>query len=543
MKLIVPVLPLALLSAIAASPPGQGQRLPPELLLTSFEPSAASSDAANSRGIALGDLDGDGDIDIVVANTLGEDNALYWNDGAGRFRAETASPLSSDGGFSRDVALGDIDGDEDLDVFVTNNPANPNFLYVNQGGLQGGTQGEFARRTDGAIASENANSRGASFADIDADGDLDLFVTNGSNNDNSMYVNQGGVQGGAQGDFVRRTSGDEVSDGGISHRACFADVDADGDLDLFVPNHGGVMGAGAGAPNFYYLNDGDGNFERVREGPIATDRANSLCAAFGDVDDDGDLDLFVGNNQGQNNSVYENDGSGSFSPLSARSLTIDRGETTACAWGDVDRDGDDDLLAVNRTTLLGPRPTAGTFNTLYLNLGSADFSLPDHGPLATDADESYGAALGDLDGDGRLDLAVANLGQPNALYRNLGRQWVDLGHGLAGDGGQPTLGAAGNLRPLSPVRLRVEHAPADAPASLVIGLDERHAAFKGGTLVPAPHAVIPCRGTSRTGVLELDGHLPAGMPAHSLLFLQVWIHDPLGPHDFAASNALQARLP
>ncbi len=532
---------LAALLAVGLS----AQDLPSTLLVDRFPENDLVVDTSPSRDVALGDIDGDGDLDAVVANSAGLPNALYLNNGTGVFALDVTAFLGS-GGDTRGVSLADIDADGDLDALFLNNPADPNALFINQGGAQGGTQGDFVERTTGPVVTDNANSRGGAFADVDADGDLDLFVSNGSNNDNFMYLNQGGTQGGTIGEFAAVTVGDAVSDGGRSHLAVFGDVDGDDDLDLYVPNHGGNPGGGPGALNFLYENDGSGGFTRSLTGDAATDADNSLCADFADYDGNGTLDLFVGNNQGGQNRLYKNDGNGLLVLVDNKRLTSERGETSRCKWFDADNDGDLDLYITNRATPYAGGVLDRLFNRMFVNVGEGQFERQSFGRLFDDRENSFGLAVGDVNGDGLEDIAVANLGERNTLYRNNGSQWENLENSFDGGPGgccEPSLGGSGELLPHRPLTLVIENGPPNAPIFYVAGLSTVFSPLRGGTLVPSPDFVGAGALTDGNGSREATGLLPGNLLSGLDLFFQAWIVDPGAVQGMVATNGVRATTP
>ncbi len=420
-----------------------------------------------SLGFAWGDLDGDGDLDLLVANGVTTTNNQYFrNDGAGVFTQVTSGPLPNDGGNSDDVCMGDIDDDGDVDVFVANRGGGNNTLYRNQGGLQGGATGTFIKAFGEAVGTDGGDSRACAFGDIDGDGDLDLFVANASGQNNFLYRNLGGAQGGTIGTFGKALVGAPVTDAGNSSDAAFGDIDGDGDLDLFVANS-------SNQNNFLYLNDGSGVFTKVTGVVPANDGGDSHACAFGDLDGDDDLDLVVGNliqvpavylnaggvqggvegsfvkvttgafvntlsqtndlalgdydNDGDldlviancctaGNALWRNDGAGGqFTLVSTGPVAADAGAGNAAGFVDYDDDGDLDLLIANTTS------AGGSLNFQYRNSGVGTFIKITDDPLATDVLKHFDSALGDYDGDGDIDVYVANTdNQNNALYRNNG---------------------------------------------------------------------------------------------------------------------------
>ncbi|UCH10733.1 MAG: VCBS repeat-containing protein, partial [Fidelibacterota bacterium] len=200
--------------------------------------------------------------------------------------------------------------------------------------------------------------------------------------------------------FTRVTTGPVVAEYGTSHGGAWGDYDNDEDVDLFVATTGTNS-------NFLYANNGDGTFTKITTESVATDEINSFGGSWADYDNDGDLDLFVSNIGGTFN-IYTNDGDGSFT----RFLNGPSGGWPGLGyWGDYDNDGDLDLFVPNND---------GSTSYLYSNNGDGTFEFLITGPVVTDEGNSQSAAWGDYDGDGDLDLFVANDGGNNFLYTNNG---------------------------------------------------------------------------------------------------------------------------
>ncbi len=349
------------------------------------------------------------DIDAILANdsgATGSPNAtqLLDNDGSGALAASNAGTPDIRG---TDVALGDIDGDGDLDaiIAVTANLTG-NQLLTNQGGLQGGTEGTFVATT---LPGGSLNSFGVTFGDIDNDGDLDAFIANWVGSGSQLLTNQGGLQAGTEGTFVVSTLPGSTTGGATSFRQgrdfAVADVDGDGDLDAVVANDGSA--------NQLYLNQGG-----LQAGTIGTFAATdlpftvavgtsiSVSVTFGDVDGDGNIDVVVGNTGGENE-VLINDGSGSFtsSVLAGGSFA-----STEIALGDLDGDGDLDAIVTNGTA------TAQN-NQVLINQGGNQAGT-EGVFVASDITGSVGkssdVALADIDGDGDLDAIITNTAFDNA---------------------------------------------------------------------------------------------------------------------------------
>jgi len=354
-------------------------------------------DRGQGEGVAFADVDGDGDQDLYVSNSGGE-NVLFLNDGAGIFLPaprETGDRLD-DSGMSMGSCFGDIDNDGDQDLYIVKGgryEVQANRLLVNE-------NGRFEDATRRAGVGSREFSYSAAFADVDNDGYLDLYLANnGVGAKNILYRNKG------DGTFIDITDTAGVGDRSWSWSAVFSDVNGDGFQDLYVVN-GRYPG---GESNHLYMNNGNGSFRDVSHDSGVDDGNWGLGAAFADVDADGDFDLFVSNFVGPNK-LFLNDGSGIFTDVSHASGLDDGGWGTGPSFGDVDHDGDMDLYEGD-----------GKFaNKLYLNDGSGVFKniVDEHSELRNETVRTKGTAFADIDNDGDLDLYVVNWGVSNRLYRN-----------------------------------------------------------------------------------------------------------------------------
>jgi uncharacterized repeat protein (TIGR01451 family) len=301
-----------------------------------FEDSGQELGGADSGGVALGDLDGDGDLDAFVANAWPRANTVWLNDGAGTF---VNSGQELGGSYSWDVALGDVDGDGDLDAFVANGywpGGQPNKVWLNDG------TGAFR---DSGQDLGSADSEGVALGDLDSDGDLDAFVANAQNNQaNTVWLNDG------RGTFI--DSGQSLGSS-YSWDVALGDLDGDGDLDAFVAN--GYVNQ----PDKVWLNDGTGSFDD--SGQDLGD-SYSFGVALGDLDGDGDLDAFVVTSLDQANQIWLNDGAGSFE----RGQSLDNATSLQVVLEDVDGDRDLDACVASRN----PQT-----EMLWLNQNQADLAI------------------------------------------------------------------------------------------------------------------------------------------------------------------------
>jgi hypothetical protein len=399
-------------------------------------------------GAALFDADADGDLDVYfvqsgpmpVAPEGGQPlpNQLFLGDGAGSFADGTAaSGAAAHTGYGMGVACGDADGDGAEDLYVTN--LGPDALFLARGG------GAFDDATAAAGIADDRWTAGSVFFDADQDGDLDLYVTGYVQVDLAnpewcgdrrpgwrSYCHPDRYPGLAdrfwrnQGDGTFR---DETAAAGLADNlgkglgAIAADLDDDGDLELYVANDS--------VENKLWRNDGDGTFTDDtlltgtgvnRNG--ATEAGMGL--AVGDPDGDLDLDLFVTNFDDESNTLYRNDGNGLFTDatiafgLDAPSrLPVGFG----CVWEDLDLDGDLDLAVANghiidNIELYHDGKTWRQRAQLFEGSRGAYRPAPDAGDLVREPFVGRGLYAGDLDGDGDPDLLLTQCNGPARAFRN-----------------------------------------------------------------------------------------------------------------------------
>ncbi len=332
-----------------------------------------SGPTENTQSVALGDVDGDGDLDLVRGNDS-QGTTLYLNIG-GTFAASPTWVSPSARTFS--VVLGDVDGDTDLDL-VCGDLGGGASLYVNSSGTFG----------DSAAWKGPAEfTRSLALGDVDGDGDLDLVCGNDGQGA-ALYLNVGGT-------FAKPAAWRGPPEATFS--VALGDVDGDGDLDLVRGNY--ATGATGLVGTTLYLNIG-GTFAGAPSwtGPLE----QTFSAMLADVDSDGDLDLVCGND-GQGATFYPNSG-GTFALTPAWTGTIEL--TTSLALGDVDGDGDLDLV----------RGNYAQGATLYLSHGGTFASSPAWvGPVV----HANSVRMGDVDGDGDLDLVFGNFREAATLHSNL----------------------------------------------------------------------------------------------------------------------------
>ncbi|MBF0383521.1 MAG: VCBS repeat-containing protein, partial [Magnetococcales bacterium] len=345
---------------------------------------------------ALGDLDNDGDLDAFIPR-FGPSDRIYMNEGTGKF-TDSGQRVGTASGFTHAtwaVALGDLDNDGDLDVFVgmtTGSAAapRPNHILLNNG------DGTF--QDSGQVLGVDKTAAVA-LEDVDGDGDLDALVLN--QGASRVLLNNGSG-------LFTDTGQSLPSGGGIS----VGDVDGDGDSDF-------VIASGSTRTDKLFLNDGKGTFTdsgqsfNVYHGTYALNYS-SEDVKLGDLDGDGDLDIFMGINSNANISVgsrvWINNGSGQFTStgqqLGNPSYRLD---IRGMDLGDLDGDGDLDVIF---THYLGSRQP----DWILLNDGLGHFS--DGGFLPNTHSNSSSIALADLDNDGDLDGFVFVYGDTDYVWIN-----------------------------------------------------------------------------------------------------------------------------
>ena len=362
--------------------------------------------ASGSRSVNFLDFNNDDFQDLLITNGTsgGENNLLYRNNGDGTF-FDVSNVVSMDGTPTDGATCADFNNDGQIDICAVNWYNINNLLYLNGGG------GAYSKIDTGDIPNDNGYSETASWGDADNDGLVDLLVTNSAGiRRNYLYRNLGG------GAFERLNQTAPAAGNYTSRSVNWIDIDLDGDQDIFVTNEGNEQ-------NTLYRNDGGMVFTRINNDPLATSNRSSHSASWGDIDNDGDFDVVIANYQ-QDNQVFLNNGSGAFSEVSYPFGT-DGGCSFSSSLADFDNDGDLDLFVTNGYC------GSGLQNFLYTNDGNGNFQRVMNEPMAMDSGGSYGCAWADIDNDGFMDLAVANWEgevQPNSLYRNggNGNHWLKV---------------------------------------------------------------------------------------------------------------------
>ena len=410
----------------------------------------------DSRGLKLGDLDGDGDLDAFVTNNRhtalpgqgeGAGDRVWLGDGRGGF-ADTGQRLGSRRGNA--VALGDVDGDGDLDAFVANSGYNNAYRQPWRCDLQ--RPGAARRRLDSLGPGQVGQSLGSSntlrreaLGDLDGDGDLDAFAVERRHpRDRAAQQSDGSTTGRcpsptAGSEFLLKYFFQRSGEPGRH-------VDGDGDLDAFVGNKNFSADG-----NTLWLNDGDPSGMAFTDTGQQLGRGNTWGAALADADGDGDLDAWLANYGGapdtycryvegdEPDEMWLNDGAGRLAANGQRDLGAPPRApaplSRAVVLADLDRDGDEDAVVVS-----APDFTSGHRARVLRNDGGA---FADTG-IRLGANDVRGVAVGDLNADGYPDVLVVERvgprqGAPDRVYLNQGARngldFADTGRRLGGKRG------------------------------------------------------------------------------------------------------------
>ncbi len=369
-------------------------------------------DSGAGPGVCLFDADGDGDLEIYLVDRAGHDNRLYQNDG-GRFTdVTTMSGVALTAAQSMGCLAFDYDLDGDTDLYVTN--LGPDVLLENQGGV-------FVDVTAAVGIDADGFSVTATAGDIDGDGDLDLFVgrlvdydtcPDGCENSpaacepvaNLLFENRGGT-------FVEVAAERGIDDVAPTLAPLLFDFDDDGDLDLYVGND-----IGLGWPDRLYINDGTGHFtDRAEDEGVHGPGTDTMGIDVGDYNGDGMLDMVVSDFELRPIRLFR-----CFDRDIPCSNDVVPEGLDYVKWSvgfeDFDNDADLDLFVTTGNVV----PSTGDPSYLYFGDGRGGFDrhVPPDDTGVGRAQVSRGAAFGDLDNDGDVDIVIANAGDAPQILLN-----------------------------------------------------------------------------------------------------------------------------
>lgn len=403
----------------------------PRFEVSDFNP-GGEADRGWPGGVSVADVNSDGALDIFI--TGGYDfidehhitrthSMLYLNDGHGHFHRVENGPMSNADGYPSGSTWADVDHDGALDAFVSTELGTPDVFYLNDG------HGQMRRQELGDATTTRGANYNASWADIDGDGDLDLVVDGPALEPperNLVYRNDNGH-------FVRVT-GIAIENGMSNPSASeWADFNNDGRPDLFVANNSlwriqnFPPGPGEIERPVLYVNRGNWNFERAANEAFDNLDYPGATAAIGDIDNDGDLDIFLGvyaYNGRKRDRLFVNDGHGQFGEATDFIVPEHDQPSSSAAFADFNGDGNLDLIYAVWTGGI----------TVMAGDGRGHFAPVNDPALSGRVSSFSGLAVGDFDGDGRPDVIIGNWtdgheGRYALMLHNISTpcgDWVDL---------------------------------------------------------------------------------------------------------------------
>lgn len=376
----------------------------------------------SSWAAAWADYDRDGDLDVITLGHVQQETnsitQLWRHNGDGTFTDVTVQAgLIPNNGDCHGAVWADFDNDGDADLYIAkgstkSNPVNFNELWVNNG------DGTFTNLASSAgVIGINQRGRGANSTDYNEDGKLDIlvldFARSSQDGGNALYRNNGDMQ------FTDIAHEAGVARQGAENRtAAWADINGDGSPD-FIMMH----------PCILYVNGGNGTFQdmTISAGIVASE--NCASAAWGDYDNDGDLDVYITMNEKLRGVLYQNHGNSTFTDVTEASGAVNVANARGVVWGDYDNDGDLDLYIVNVANEKVP-------NRLLRNNGDATFTdvTAEAGAEAQVSGSGVDATFVDYNRDGFLDLFITNGAAktkgPYILLENRSKQLGNRHHWL-----------------------------------------------------------------------------------------------------------------
>ena len=358
-------------------------------------------DSEYGGGVSFADFDNDGWDDITYASENGVDLYFFKNTN-GVFNLVTFNGISNTSK-AKQVIWVDYDNDGDKDFFVTAIEGK-NAFYSNDGEMN------FTDISSAiGIFQTDLFTYGASFGDIDNDGDLDLFISNRSPEDhNYLYRNDSGI-------YVDITGTSGISlEGQLSFCSIFFDYDKDGLQDIYVSNDKEEN------INRLYKNLGDGVFQDVSESSNAGVDVSAMSTTLGDFNNDGWFDIYITNtlfsqvSSIQGNVLLKNNGDGTFTNVATETgISFD-----SVGWGSVFLDADNDGLLDIYVSSSENGNGSLISSAFYHQQDDETFTIPQDIGFNTDLRESYTNAIGDINNDGKPEIVVGNDTDNNFLWQN-----------------------------------------------------------------------------------------------------------------------------
>jgi hypothetical protein len=468
--------------------------------------------------VCAGDVDDDGDLDVVFTNgaTFGgvaTQARLYLNDGNGFFADATAASMPADTYNAQDVTLFDWDNDFRVDIALSGKGASGkrSRLYRNVGGTFQITSVIDNLGTGGTYEID--------WGDLDGDGDLDGLVQSISGfNEGVTYNNITSVT-----NFTL-----PAPNGGDDNEMAGLDYDDDGDLDVMCASL-------ASSGEKLWRNDGVMSFVN-QNGAIQTQSDSTLDFGFGDLDNDGDIDFVTGQGESGNftNKVYKNSGPADTTPPQVRAVEMPTYGSSATVFHASTQDAiqDDGKASFVTTTYKSWQGSASGVTT-----ASGTAFHQGGGTWRAEIPTQAGAAGAHVcwtftDRNGNASTAGATAGTV--------ADWTDLGNGLAGVGGVPTLSVTGATTTGNPIDINLTGAAPNSAGAILANVQAGFLPVFGGTLVPAltgPAVLLPYTTDGTGAMATITVPWPAAQPC-TVLYMQAGTIDGAAPAGFSFSNAV-----
>lgn len=346
-------------------------------------------------GVSLYDFNGDGWDDLSFPSAKG-DSLLFFQNNQGIF--EKIEALVIDTLATKQLLWADIDNDGDQDLYITSFQA-ANRLYENDGNMN-----LTDITTSAGFMLFPDPSYGAAFGDYDLDGFLDLYITNRSNGISDNYTNLLYKNNGDN-TFTNVTIQTNTSDGyKVSFCASFLDINHNLFPDIYIAND-------RVAPNTLLLNEGNGSFSDISASSNTGIVMNAMNVSAADYNNDSHLDIYITNTP-EGNALFSNNGDETFTEVAVNAGVAFNQVSWGASFFDYDNDADLDLYVSSFETGVGKN------NGFFENLDNGTFSSIIPNGMEGDTTKSFGNAIGDFNQDGLIDIVVSNVNAPIMLWEN-----------------------------------------------------------------------------------------------------------------------------